>query len=304
MRLIVNCRYSIAAVVVVVLLSHGCTATHRHVGDLTPSDNANCDLRVLSFNIRYGTAKDGDNRWANRRELAFDVIRRHAPDIAGLQEALDWQLDESIAALPHFAYVGVGRDDGVRAGEFAAILYRRDRFTVADQGTFWFSDHPAKPGSMSWGNLIPRICTWARFTPKSGDRAFYVYNVHLDHASQHSRERSAEFLTTRIRARAHRDPIIVTGDFNAGETNPAILRLTTGQPGGSLNLVDTFRVLYPDETTVGTFNAFRGAGDGEKIDYIFAPGDAKVFEAAIIRDHDGARYPSDHYPVIAALRLP
>ena len=297
-------RHAAIALLSAVLFAHGCTVTQKCYRERPPRDVDGQHLRVMSFNIRYGTARDGNNRWENRRELVFDVLRDHVPDIVGLQEAFDWQLDELIATMPHFWFVGVGRDDGIRDGEFAAVLYRTDRLTVLDQGTFWFSDGPTEPGSTGWGNAIPRICTWARLEPKNGRQPFYVFNVHLDHASQRSRKRSVELLTARIHARAHGDPVIVTGDFNAGEKNRVIRHFAPGQPGASLQLVDTFRALHPDERTVGTFNSFRGASHGKRIDYIFAPRNTQVVEAAIIRDNDGGRYPSDHYPVLATMELP
>ncbi len=199
-------------------------------------------LTVMSFNIRYSTANDGDNHWKLRREFLFDVVREAAADLVGLQEALDDQVQELVAALPQYGVVGVGRDDGRTRGEYAAILYRRDRFRVSDAGTFWFSDTPEVVASRSWGNSITRICTWARFIDRDG-RAFWHYNVHLDHQSQPSRERSSALLAERIAARRIlTEPVIVTGDFNAGETNPAVTRLTAPQGGAAAPFVDSFRV--------------------------------------------------------------
>jgi endonuclease/exonuclease/phosphatase family metal-dependent hydrolase len=257
-------------------------------------------LTVMTFNIRYGTAKDGENQWTARRDFLMDVIREQAADVVGLQEALAFQIDEIAAAVPAFAVIGVGRDDGERKGEYAAILFRRDRLQVSDAGTFWFSDTPAVVASTSWGNRITRICTWARFVDRDG-RAFWHFNIHLDHESQPSRERSARLLRARIdERRTPQEPVIITGDFNAGEKNPAVAAITAG--GG---FVDTFRVKYPDERTVGTFNGFDPAKtDGEKIDYVFAPAASDVLRAAIVRTVRGGRVPSDHFSVVAHIRLP
>jgi endonuclease/exonuclease/phosphatase family metal-dependent hydrolase len=254
-------------------------------------------LTVMSFNIRYATPRDGENRWEARRDFLFDVLREQDADVLGLQEALDFQIDEILAALPAYAAVGAGRDDGARKGEYAAILFRRDRLQVAASGTFWFSDTPEVVRSTGWGNRITRICTWARFIDRDG-RAFWVYNVHLDHESQPSREKSVALLRERIDARPFpREPVVVTGDFNVGESNPALRALTAGGA-----FVDTFRVLYPDVQTVGTFTGFRyGRVDGEKIDYIFAPPGTEVLSAAIVRTSRDGRYPSDHFPVVARL---
>ena len=254
----------------------------------------------MSFNIRYGTANDGENRWELRREMLFDVVREAKADLVGLQEALDGQIQELLAALPQYGVVGVGRDDGRTKGEYAAILYRRDRFHVSDAGTFWFSDTPEVVASKSWGNTITRICTWARFIDRDGF-AFWHYNVHLDHLSQPSRERSTDLLATRVAARRWlTEPAIVTGDFNVGETNPAIMRLTAPQNGAAALFLDTFRVRYPDEKTAGTFTGFKyGETTGDKIDYILVPPGTEVLEAAIVRTSRNDRYPSDHFPVVA-----
>ncbi len=260
------------------------------------------ELRVLSFNIRYGTAPDGEDRWEKRRERVFSILRRSAPDVAGLQEALRFQLDSIRAALPEYGEVGVGRDDGKTAGEYSAILYRRDRFRVEEEGTFWFSDTPETPGSKSWGNQIPRICSWARFAERTSGRSFYVYNLHLDHISQPSRERSAEYLKRAIARRNAPDPVVITGDFNASEDNPAVLALV-GAPR-ERPFLDTFRVLHPEARDAGTFHGFSGRSSGGKIDYIFVSPELETLDAEILRDHEGGRYPSDHFPVFARVRIP
>lgn len=265
-----------------------------------------CELNVMTFNIRYGTAGDGENRWANRKDLVCDVLRRHDPDIVGLQEALRFQIDYIRAALPEYGEIGVGRDDGKTRGEYSAIVYRTDRLEVTDSGTFWLSDTPEVVASTSWGNSITRICTWGRFVQKGSGKAFYLFNTHLDHQSQSSREKSVVLIDRRIARRTHRDPVILTGDFNAGESNPAI-RFVRGEPGGSekalVPLVDTFRALHPEATDVGTFNRFKGDRSGQKIDYVFALPGTEILEAEIIFDMPDGRCPSDHFPVMARLDL-
>jgi endonuclease/exonuclease/phosphatase family metal-dependent hydrolase len=245
----------------------------------------------MSFNIRYGTANDGENSWPSRNQLVMDVIADHDPDILGIQEALEFQLDELKQNLGGYRMIGVGRDDGIAAGEFAAILYRSSRFEVLESGTFWFSDTPEVPGSTSWGNNVTRICTWASMREKSTGLQFFAYNVHFDHESQPSRERSSQLLAARINARSSQSPFIVTGDFNAGEENPAML-LLLGE-GQQIDLGTG----YP-------FNAFRGERTGEKIDAVLVSSDWHVSKAAIVRTAVDERYPSDHFPVVATISLP
>ena len=271
---------------------------------LTPTADP-AAVRVMSFNIRYGTANDGANSWPFRRDLVFAVIRADRPDLLGAQEALRGQLDEIGAALPGYEEIGVGRDDGRTAGEYSAILFRQERFRSLESGTFWFSDTPDVPGSMSWGNRITRIATWARLRDLATGGAIVVYNLHLDHESQPSRERSAELLATRLAAHAG-ERVIVMGDFNSGEMNPAYRFLVgAGEPtaaAASPRLRDTYRALHPADSLVGTFNGFTGAESGDKIDHILVSNGWTILDASIVRTSAAGRYPSDHFPVTAVLR--
>ena len=127
-------------------------------------------------------------------------------------------------------------------------------------------------------------------------RSFYVYNLHLDHVSQPSRERSVGLLLERIAARTPAAPVVVTGDFNTGEANPATQAM--------LKIFrDTFRVMYPNAEEVGTANQFTlGRTTGEKIDYVFVEPDTEVLGAGIVRTAADGRYSSDHFPVTARIR--
>jgi len=264
------------------------------------------DIDFMSFNIRYGTADDGENHWNKRKPLVFDVFTDHAPDVVGLQEALDFQIEEILEKHPQFASVGIGREPEGQ-GEHCAILYLRDTFEILEQDTFWLSDTPETPSS-SWGNQLFRICTYARIENRANGSRFYIFNTHFDHRSESAREESARFLVERIANRKHpEDPYILMGDFNAGEDQTPILTLL-GKNNGSPHsneapLVDTFRVLHPDALDVGTGTKWIGKVDGNKIDYVLAAPTTEVLKAEIIHDNDNGRYPSDHYPVKAKVRF-
>ena len=260
------------------------------------------EIDALSFNIRFDTSKDGENAWPKRKEMVGQWVKSESPDVIGLQEALRHQIDDIKKVATAYSEYGVGRDDGKSRGEHCTILYLKKRFSLdkSDCGTFWFSDTPEKIASKSWGNEIPRICTWARFIDKKTDKGFYVYNVHYDHRSQPSRLGASELIIQRISKRKRsNEPIILMGDFNASENNPAIKIFKDGP----LNLVDTFRVVKPDEKMVKTFHGFRGGSfSGGKIDHVFMlPKMGKVSSAEIVRFNKEKRYLSDHYPVRAKL---
>ena len=263
--------------------------------------SAQAPLRALSFNIRYGTADDGAHVWSNRRAHVIATIRDHAPHLLGIQEALRFQLDEISAALPGHRVVGVGRDDGVRAGEYSAILVDTARFAVHDEGTFWYSDTPTVPGSMHWGNRITRIATWARLVDRATRDTLRLYNTHWDHESQPSRERSAALLLDRIATDGSSgDAILVMGDFNADEHNAAFLALLADR---RTPLRDSFRTIHPEASVVGTFNAFRGDSTGGMIDHVLAGPRWAVRDAGIDRRRFDALWPSDHFAVWAVMTV-
>jgi endonuclease/exonuclease/phosphatase family metal-dependent hydrolase len=255
-------------------------------------------VKVMTFNIRYGTAPDGENAWPHRRELAIKVIRDEAPDILGLQEALRSQLDELCEALPEYDKVGVGREkEG--GGEYSALLFRKSRFDLSSAGTFWLSAKPDEPGSHTWGNELPRIATWARLLDRTNGQRILAANTHWDHQSQPARLQGGELMGERIRELSRAgEPVVVTGDFNAAPDNPAFQKLLAGA-----ELKDTFRLKHPDEKDVHTFNGFGKGNSPFKIDAVLINDKWQVDDAEIVRTKEGERFPSDHFPVTATISL-
>ena len=266
------------------------------------------ELRITTSNIRYGTADDGINAWPLRKALLFQVLKDQAFDSAGLQEALSAQLTDIDTALPAYGRVGVGRNDGKTAGEYSAILYLKARYQVAESGTFWLSDTPEVPGSMTWGNTLPRICTWARLKNLASGRYYYHYNLHLDNVSQPSRDKSAQLVAARIAARSVlTDPVILTGDFNAVPTDLSVTYLLGAQAidnvKSPVTLLDAWLSLHGGDAASGTFHSFAGGTSGAHIDYVMFGAGVTAKSAEIIHTHAEAVYPSDHYPVSAVLQL-
>ncbi|HKJ68517.1 MAG TPA: endonuclease/exonuclease/phosphatase family protein, partial [bacterium] len=184
---------SVSLMIALALLLTACT-WGRRAQQIPMEDavvNRTIEISVMSFNIRYGTANDGPNRWENRKDRVAAVFHKYRPDVVGVQEALHFQIEELLDGLSAYRKIGVGRDDGETEGEYSAIFYDTTRFAAEEHDTFWFSETPRVPGSTDWGNEITRICTWGRFREKATGTSFYVYNLHLDHQSQYSRERSA-----------------------------------------------------------------------------------------------------------------
>ncbi|MCA8952977.1 MAG: endonuclease/exonuclease/phosphatase family protein [Planctomycetes bacterium] len=253
------------------------------------------EFRALTANLRYGTAKDGDNAWPVRRELLAATIVTAAPTVLGVQEALDFQLEFLAERLPHHRRLGQGRDGGDR-GEHAALFVDETAFEVVEHGDFWLSLTPDTPASVGWDAALPRICTWAHLRGRASGRELRVWNLHLDHRGSEARRESARLVAARIAELP--GPHLVLGDLNAGETSPPLVALREA------GLRDTFRTLHPDAAAVGTFHGFRGGTAGDKIDYVLATREFEVVDAAILSEPGpGGRHPSDHHFVVATLRL-
>ncbi len=273
---------------------------------LGQTDATEADVRVMSFNIRYGTAGDGDNHWDRRKPLVLQTIRAFAPDLLGTQETLDFQRDYLATNLPDYVSFGVGRDDGANAGEMTAVFYKRQRYEQVDGGHFWLSRTPEVPGSKSWDSSLTRMCTWVKLRDRVATNAPPVlfFNTHFDHQGTRARLESARLLRARAMAPAGGGRVIVTGDFNCGEESAPYVALFGPLEGQPATLADTYRVAHPARTPDEcTFHSFRYLpSNGPRIDWIGASRDWKVGEVRINRTPTIPRPPSDHFPVEAVLQ--
>jgi len=264
------------------------------------------DVRVMSFNIRYGTAKDGDNHWDKRKEFLIETIKAFDPDLLGTQETLGFQRDYLAEKLARYEVLGVGRDDGREAGEMTALYFKRSRFEKLEGGHFWLSETPDQPGSKSWDTSLTRMVTWVRLRdrrqPKANPVAFF--NTHFDHRGVQARIESARLLRRRAIEMSKTCRVIVTGDFNMGEGSEAYRAMFDPIDGQPSPLRDAYRVANPTRAeNEGTFSNFKaGANNGPRIDWIGVSREWRVIKAEIDRAERDGRTPSDHFPVTAVLR--
>jgi endonuclease/exonuclease/phosphatase family metal-dependent hydrolase len=252
-------------------------------------------LRVMTFNVRLLTANDGTNNWDARRDLAVQVLRSEDPDIIGTQELFKRQGDDLVARLPHYVWFGEGRRGG-NDDEHMGVFYRKDRLRVLHSGNFWLSDTPDVAGSRTWGNLYPRLVTWARFERTADGATFTLYNTHLPYRDEDevARRRAADLIRTRLEALPQNEKVILIGDFNTTPDNPVHATLTT-------TLADAWIASPERSGPEGTFHGFTGRAE-RRIDWILFRG-LKVMRVKTIPTHQDGRYPSDHFPVVAEFEL-
>ena len=263
-------------------------------------------VRVMSFNIRYGTAKDGENHWDKRQDFVIDTIKAYNPDLLGGQEVLAEQADFLKDKLPDYGFVGGGRDDGQRKGEFSPVMFRKDRFELLAHGQWWLSPTPEKVGSKGWDAALPRVVTWARLKDRPSGTTLLFYNTHWDHMGVTARVESGKLMRKLIDDAVGGDgnvPVIVTGDFNSTEETEQYRSLTVGDGKGQ-KLIDAYRVIHPQrKDDEASFNGFKGTKKGLRIDWVLHSPHWDAKGAAIDRTERDGRTPSDHYPVTAELEL-
>ena len=265
-------------------------------------------LRVMTYNIRLDTPADGLNSWAYRRDNLTSQIYWLKPDIFGLQEVvINQKRDIAETFRFDFALVGAGRDDGKDAGESSPIGYNIHRFKLLKSGTFWLSATPDKP-SKGWDAAYPRVATWVRLREKKGGKVILAVNTHWDHVGIEARKQSAlqlkQWLTDH---RQPKDHVVVLGDFNAELDSEPLAILTDQKSPVSLRsaaLNATFLPFGPK----GTFNDFKLQPEAVKaIDHIFVGGqkggEIWISRYAVVAQNVDGRMISDHYPVLADLKL-
>jgi endonuclease/exonuclease/phosphatase family metal-dependent hydrolase len=281
----------------------GCRTSMPEGGVAPPERTPASPLRVMTFNLRLDVASDGPNAWPHRRDWVAGLIRFHAPDALGVQEALAHMLTDLDARLPGFARVGVGRADGRAGGEFSAILYRTDRLELLDSGTFWLSPTPEVPGSKGWDAAIERIATWARFRDRRTGCTHVHLNTHFDHIGEQARQESARLIRRRLGSIAGILPVIVTGDLNADpQSVPYRIFIRDTIANASAPLRDAFAVSRDGHYgPTSTWNAFRAIEPGRRIDYVLVSTPIPVLSHGILPDSWDGRFPSDHLPVLAVL---
>lgn len=255
--------------------------------------NRTSEIKVMSYNIRLssGTIEaDSIYHWEHRKQASLELMHQEQPTVFGLQEACPDQMDYMVENLPEYGYIGVGRDDGKRKGEFMSIFYKKDEVELIDGGTFWLSQTPDQV-TKGWDAACFRTCTWTILKKKDTGKKFVYLNTHLDHKGQEARKESIKLIVAKAEElTGGKLPVFITADFNSPTTNEIFKPMQEA-------MLDA-RVEAPVTDERGTLNCWGTTPPGVVIDHIFFRGaEAQKFE--VLRDKNyGAPYVSDHYPVM------
>lgn len=269
--------------------------TDHSVAQSTPGSM----LTVMTFNLRYGTAKDEGHLWPDRKTSALTAITETHPDVLGLQEAEDFQNEYFIENLgAEYEFVGEGRGGGTD-DEYSSIFFRKSRFFLARAGRFWLSDTPEVVGSKSWANL-PRIVTWIDLVERGSGVRIFALNTHFAHDSDVARKKSAVLIRQRLAELVPAGArVIMMGDFNCIPGSEPYLILL-GEGGGALQDSRVATGVSP----TGTFHDFKGPSEGgQPIDWILFGKGLKANEYKVLDGKYAGVFPSDHFPVMATFQI-
>ncbi len=269
-------------------------------------------LRVGSYNVRYMNDEDvaSGNGWKTRAPLVCNLINVMDLDVFGSQEVLDAQLHDMLKNLEDYNYIGVGRDDGKKEGEYAPIFYKPSKLKLLKSGVFWLSQTPDVIGSVGWDAALPRICTYGYFKVRQSEKKVWFFNLHMDHVGVLARENASKLVLQKIKEFCGSEPAILTGDFNVDQHNK-IYSILSDSP----LLKDCYHAAKHRIASNGTWNDFKPNKKTDKrIDHIFVSPVFTVDDYAILTNvywtpstNEQGKYdiriPSDHYPVIAEIQF-
>lgn len=260
-------------------------------------------LNVMSFNIRYDNPEDSLDNWQYRKDRVANAIHFYDADILGTQEVLHNQLKDMKARLPEYAVIGVGRIDGKEKGEYSALFYKKERFTLIDSGYFWLSETPTVVGSNGWDGACERIATWAKLKDNASGKQVFALNTHFDHVGVVARRESVSLILAKVNELSKGMPVVVTGDFNADPQSDVVRNMT--DTTNKLHLTDSRSVAPLIYGPAWSFHDF-GKIPYERrslIDYVFIRNGVKVTSYGVLAETENEAFLSDHTPVLVTIEL-
>lgn len=257
-------------------------------------------MRVMTFNLKANYLLDRHNKWSERDQLVYDVIEKYGCDMIGLQEVTNQMEGDLKKHIKMYHHIGVSRTKNFFMERNTVLL--KKKYKVLDSKTFWLSKKPHKKGSSMWHSLFPRICTRV-VCQDEYQRKFVIYNTHLDCLSPVARRYGLRVILSDMSHLRQKEkmPCILTGDFNAKPNSKVIKQFK--EEAYKLNGLKAAQDIKPEIYNQATMGYFKGKDRGLHIDYIFASEEFEICNIEIIKYNKDGKYPSDHYPVMAELKL-
>ena len=286
-------------------------------------------LSVLSYNI-YFDLKETDRD----PEGVLASIEERMPDVFNTVETTtEWFKLFDARFSDTYSYAKGKPFDASSDALYNAVFFKKDKFTLVDSGTRWFSDTPTR---MSKFDISPHYkgMTYALLCDKTTGAEFVYVSAHTSYGESRTgtsaieqtyREKANECREKQITVlkeqleQFSRYPIIIGGDFNAAPTHKSISLVTSGTRYVNTTAVAE-EVIYtlPNSTRHPTLCRVKKIGEdgniippytelnasASQVDYIFVTKDSITVQKFEEWDNKlNGKYPSDHIPVCAEITI-
>ncbi len=262
-------------------------------------------LRVATFNLRRDGLWPGRNRWEARKSLIARMILESGASVVGVQELLPHMREDLLGRLAGFGSWGESRMKH-QTGEHSDILVDTRQWNTVSHRTFWLSKRPEQAASRAYFAFFPRICTMCQLTHLQTGQSLRVFNTHFDHICGPARMLGARTILGVLEELQRQEPLptVIMGDLNARPTSAAVRLLSENRHGiGGLRLTDACLAAESIKRPPVSFHHFKGGEKGTRLDYIFVSDQLQVVDCFLDRRGSRGAFPSDHYPIVAALRF-
>ncbi|MEG2597109.1 MAG: endonuclease/exonuclease/phosphatase family protein [Oscillospiraceae bacterium] len=261
-------------------------------------------IKIASFNLKRDSRFARSNLWDTRKELIGKMIEESGAVVIGVQELLPSMEDDLRLMLADYSVFGFGRTKHLTNEESAILIKGRDT-DVKFNKTFWLSKHPEKYGSRAFLSMFPRVCTVCEVYIQSLHRRIRVFNTHFDHVSFVARALSAHIILEYMHKlnTIEKLPTILMGDLNAKPNSKPIRILSENLHNYDDIKLTSIYSTFEEGTVRNTYHGFKGKYKEKPIDYMFVSEEFDIENAYIDTTDIDGRYPSDHFPLVAILRL-
>jgi len=257
-------------------------------------------MRVMTFNLRCDFILDVNDRWDKRKSMIYHIMKDYKCDIIRTQEVKDNMFRYIKNNVEEYNIIGDSRSRKVSSERNNILISKKH--IIHEYKTFWLSEKQNKIGSRKWYSIFPRICTMV-VVEFDNNKKVRICNTHLDCFFSKAREYGLKKVMEVIDEEQEKEnlPIILMGDFNATPNSKLIKDFEKGKFSKEklVAVQDINKDLYNQVTR----DKFKRKQKGVHIDYIFASEEIEVISVDIIKYNINGKYPSDHYPLMADIKI-
>ncbi len=274
-------------------------------------------IRAMSYNIRMAPFAEDDgteNDWSHRLPKINMILNRYVPDIIGIQEVSEFQMNSFKNSSYTITYEFLGKYPTKKPIESGlGIFYNPQKLALISQTYIcWLNEHQHTADAPAWdGSSYERYVMYAKFKNIETNEDFWFMTTHFDHLGIKARQESAKIIMNL--AENLDAPVIITGDFNCFP-----------QLGGQelYQTLCTYSHKIKDSGTIspmlfgvpGTwmgwdYDFYKLRNSFVKYDFIFTTQTIQIIQHGIIDDQVWDKkfqkelYPSDHRPVLTDLYI-